>query len=378
MALQRTQSLTTTKIASGSAAGHIGMKGELTVSANTVDNTVDLRLHDGITAGGTLLKSYEVGNYLEKQEEARQSNTDDSASEAFSATGGTETEITVDGQAWKVHTFTNSGTLEVTGGGSKDIEYVIVGGGGAGGADYRAGGGGAGGYRSSVQGELSGGGSAAESLFTISGGNSYTVTVGDGGIGAVATRGTDGGPSSFDTIVALGGGSGGADYMKASIEDNTTSVLNGNPGGSGGGGAGYTGNTSLGGTGEPGQGTNGGTGSAVGTGGQCGGGGGGASSSGNPGGGGSTDGHGGAGITTSITGSNLTLAGGGGGGNYVSGRTSTSGGAGGGGAGGYGASSAGTSAIVNTGGGGGGAGGDLNNNAGGNGGSGIVIIRYQV
>lgn len=59
------------------------------------------------------------------------------------------------------------------GGGGGDI------GGGAGG-----GGGGAGGYRSSISGELSGGGASSEPVFIVNSGTSYSVTVGAGGYGS--------------------------------------------------------------------------------------------------------------------------------------------------------------------------------------------------
>ena len=108
MALQRTQSLTTTKIASGQAENHIGMKGELTVSENTVDNTVDLRLHDGITAGGTLLKSYEVKQGWAAAQAAANQNSGPPPVPPPVATGGAESSYTDDsGQEWKVHTFTS-------------------------------------------------------------------------------------------------------------------------------------------------------------------------------------------------------------------------------------------------------------------------------
>ena len=67
------------------------------------------------------------------------------------ATGGT---ITTDGD-YKVHTFTSSGTFEVTcvGGTESDIQYLVVAGGGGGGHGssgttrwHESAGGGAGGY----------------------------------------------------------------------------------------------------------------------------------------------------------------------------------------------------------------------------------------
>ena len=69
------------------------------------------------------------------------------------ATGGTETTITDGGIDYKVHTFTSSGTLNVTNGG--EVEYLVIAGGGGGDriSGNGGGGGGAGGYRSSVVGE---------------------------------------------------------------------------------------------------------------------------------------------------------------------------------------------------------------------------------
>ena len=61
----------------------------------------------------------------------------------ISATGGTITEINDDGVNYRVHTFTSSGTFEVTSG-SGEVEYLIVAGGGSGGEGH-GGGGGAGG-----------------------------------------------------------------------------------------------------------------------------------------------------------------------------------------------------------------------------------------
>jgi hypothetical protein len=51
------------------------------------------------------------------------------------ATGGTVTDIVVDGVPYRVHTFTTSGDLVVTQGG--EVEYLIVAGGGGGGRSGR-------------------------------------------------------------------------------------------------------------------------------------------------------------------------------------------------------------------------------------------------
>jgi hypothetical protein len=131
----------------------------------------------------------------------------------FSASGGTE--VDVDG--YRYHTFLSNDILSVTSPG--EVEYLVIAGGGGGGGN---GGGGAGGY-------LSGTGRSVIA-------QDYAITVGAGG-----SSGTNGGISSFDTIIALGGGAG-------------SYSASGSTGGSGGG-AGIPGS---GGSGTAGQGFNGG------------------------------------------------------------------------------------------------------------------------
>jgi hypothetical protein len=278
------------------------------------------------------------------------------------ATGGNiVSEIYTGGRVWKVHQFTSVGTSSFVvedAGSEGEIEYLVIGGGGQGGnrgngGTYAGGGGGAGGYKSSVQGESSGGNSPAEPRLSLSAGT-YSVVVGAGGSGGGA--GTNpGGPSSFDTIVALGGGGGAGSEGGA-----------GSPGGSGGGGGGAANSTSSGGLGTTGQGSDGGVGSSN------------QSSSGGAGGGGgagqiggtgttSVGGKGGDGLPSSITGSTVYRAGGGGG----------SRGAGNNGAGGLGGGGAapGVGGQPNTGGGGGGIYSSGTNQPGG---SGVVIVRYPI
>ena len=277
-------------------------------------------------------------------------------SAVLTATGGT---ITTSGD-YTIHTFTSSGTFEITSG-SGDIEFlVIAGGGGASGRDV-GGGGGAGGYRSSVSGESSGGGGSAETALTL-GKGSYTVTVGAGGAGGadggVASQGND---SVFATITSVGGG-GARSYNVVQPDDAG--------GGSGGGGAGIT--YLTGGSGTANQGYDGGDGVASGN--DYGGGG---------GGGASEVGYnyvtkaGGDGVASSITGSSVTRAGGGGGAGH---RSAGNGTLGAGGTGG-GASATATAGVdsnrngtANTGGGAGASKGL--SQTGGTGGSGIVIVRY--
>jgi len=255
--------------------------------------------------------------------------------------GGT---ITTSG-AYRIHTFTSSGTFTNTVA-SLPVEYLVVAGGGSGGDGNDSGGGGAGGFRTNVSGATSGGGASAEAAMSLSA-TSYTVTVGAGG-----ARGgsTNGGNSSFNGITSIGGGAGG---------DNDNGY-NGISGGSGGGGD--NDGDSAGGSGTSGQGYAGGSGANT-----DGGGGGGAGEAG-------TDGgvaRGGNGVQSSITGTATYYAGGGGGGGESS--SSYAGGLGGGGAGTDGNSA--TDGTANTGGGGGSVNGT---GTGGGGGSGIVIVRYQL
>jgi len=235
-------------------------------------------------------------------------------------------------------------------------DMLVIAGGGGGGAHYYAGGGGAGGYRTSTQ--------------SITGGATYSITVGDGGAGSgvISTTGGYGSNSSISgtgitTITSTGGGGGGAGGGAPG---------QGHDGGSGGGNSTYI--TSAGGSGNtpstsPSQGNNGGSGGGTGGTGIGGGGGGGASAVGgnqivgSP----ATAGSGGNGTASSITGSSVTRAGGGGG---ASNGTNGSGGTGGGGGG---ASFTAISGTVNTGGGGGGQGQPGGGGAG-NGGKGVVIL----
>jgi hypothetical protein len=260
----------------------------------------------------------------------------------FSATGGT---ITTSG-IYRIHTFTGSSNLTVTGNNISNFDYLIIAGGGGGGGgpgEQGGGGGGAGGVRSTVA--NTGQNTTLESKLVVAP-NTYAVTVGAGG--SPGNTGTslpaNGNNSIFSTIISTGGGGG-----------NQVTQTGGN-GGSGGAGNGV---------GIAGQGNNGGPTRGGSQGGHRG------------GGAGATGANGGTGITNSISGSSIAYAGGGGGGNGFaspagggvgigSGVSVNGGGAGGGGAG-----------TANTGGGGGGATDDVEGSGvGGSGGSGIVILRY--
>ena len=252
-----------------------------------------------------------------------------------------------------------------------DASYLVVGGGGGGGTsnlDDRGCGGG-------------GGGGVLSGIVSLVGNTSYDVVVGLGGRGGprqtqyagntpapntdTGGNGLPGGDSSFNGIIAFGGGFGAGDFGTA----------NGGNGASGGGSR----NGGSGGTGT--QGNNGG-----GSGSQGGGGGGGSASVGLAG--ATNGGAGGAGTISTITGQTVYYGAGGGGG----GASSSSGGSGGtntGGAGGTGyaaavsfsaAASLGSDAVANTGSGGGGGGSNSNTSqrgaSGGNGSNGIVILRF--
>jgi len=285
----------------------------------------------------------------------------------FEATGGTVTDITDGGVNYRVHTFTSSGTFEVTGDNptSKNIEYLVVAGGGSG---SECSGGGAGGFRTNVSGSTSGGNSSPEGGLTLTS-DQYTVAVGAGGapINGFEINGNSGDDSSFASITSIGGGGAGRQISRADA-----SGLNG---GSGGGrGTGYLAAGTPG-SGTPGQGFDGGTSTDYTK--YYAGGGGGAGQKGGDG----TDVFGGDGLASSIDGTQKNYAGGGGANAHPT-RTSNPRGAGGIGGGGDAAASEanenGESGTSNTGG-GGGAGNRLDDTyTSGAGGSGIVIIRYQI
>lgn len=236
------------------------------------------------------------------------------------------------------------------------VEYLVVAGGGSGGAGNNAGGGGAGGYQTATG-------------FAVSGGVTYTVTVGAGGASAggayVNQVGNNGSNSVFSSITSIGGGGGSAGGVSGS-------QYAAKSGGSGGGGSSYQ-SPSTGASGTSGQGYAGGDG--IPTDGQyTAGGGGGAAGVGRRGDGYpqslSEAGKGGPGQYSSLV--NAYFAGGG-----AAGTNSSSfqpvGGQGGGGYGSW-AGGVATNGTANTGGGGGGGGSSYYASAAG--GSGYVAIRY--
>jgi len=259
---------------------------------------------------------------------------------------------------WTDHTGTGSYNNDTT---QSHAWMIVAGGGGSGGRQATAesaGAGGAGGYR-------------AGTTLSLTGGNAYTITVGDGGAGAVneTANGSPGGDSiisgtGITTTTSDGGGYG------AKMADN------GGPGGSGGGASDntYTGGSAIAITpytaaGETTsvQGYAGGNSSYN----RTAGGGGGASEVGEATPNSSTGGAGGDGLSNSIAGSAVYYAGGGGGGAVT---TAGAAGNGGGGAGGA-AGSAGTVGTDGLGGGAGGGDAQSVSYGGVDGGSGVVVLR---
>ena len=297
---------------------------------------------------------------------------------------------------YKIHTFTGPGAFCVSAAGnslgSNTVDYFVVAGGGGGGGTSSGhdsgGGGGAGGFRLSNStcmpapqtSPLAAPNSPTPGAVPVTA-TPYTITVGGGGAGGIAspsTIGTNGIDSSFSTITSTGGGGGGG--------FGTTPQLPGSTGGSGGGASGggpatavtgAAGNTPVQ---SPAQGQPGGPGSGSPN--FYGGGGGGAACAGAQGESPNTGGPGGTGSYVVSAGFAVCtgtpgpvpgaryFAGGAGGGGAPS-RPVTGGGSPGTGGGGSGHPI--TAGGCNTGGGGGGG----DDTAGSNGGSGIVIIRYK-
>jgi len=282
--------------------------------------------------------------------------TVDSSASALAHYNGTE---------WRYFAATESPNPPV----SFNLDYLVVAGGGAGGGStsgyWGGAGGGAGGLLTST-GIQGGGGSSAPQL-QLQTSVSYDIEVGYGGCSTSWYEVcSDGGNSSFSTIIATGGGS-----AKGGTPNS------GNRGGSNAGTSGASAVLSY--TTTPVQGHVGGASLNVNP--RCNGGGGGAGA---PGVAGTSTvcGAGGAGLTNDITGTSTYYAGGGGGAHYVGSPAVGVGGIGGGGNGSCEVVNGSTGApgypgIDDLGGGGGGCytqgAGSMN---GGTGGSGIVIIKY--
>jgi hypothetical protein len=218
--------------------------------------------------------------------------------------------------------FTSVGTTSWTAPvGVTEVEYLVVAGAGGGGNGYDNAGGAGGGAGMVLTGSLS-----------VTPGESYTVTVGDGGNGGADTRtnnaGSSGENSVFATITALGGGFGAGSRTGGSVGLKQVGSTTAPTGGTGSGG------------GQAGKGGGGATGDGT-------------SNS------GSTPGTGGAGLTSTISGTSVTYGVGGNGGTNLSPTTNGADGTTNRGNGGNGGSSTSSDSA-----------------SGGKGGSGIVIIKY--
>ena len=311
------------------------------------------------------------------------------------ASGGVESFITVSGITYKLHMFTTIGSssLVINDSGSDGlVEYLVVAGGGGGGFDMGGGG---------------GGGGVQDGRHRVISGQSISITVGQGGLGApggserrsdaagpqpgahqFTVSATSGGNSVFGPYTAIGGGYGGSSYY-----DYTPNNGAGVTGGCAGGHSGYSnGSVKASVSGTAGQGFRGGQGGGQ----YYSGGGGGA---GGPGANSTNQPNGGQGKLNSILGSLIYWGGGGGGSSYTL-ATGGNGGLGGGGGGALGSTSGGAglnsgqsggggganqwaqtrggNAGANTGGGGGGGSHYNATNSGGEGGSGIVAVRYPI
>lgn len=280
------------------------------------------------------------------------------------ASGGTVSDILVDGRPYRVHKFTTTGTstFDVHNAGTElgTVEYLIVGGGGGGGAGWQGGGGGAGGLLFGATALSSG---------------QKSVVVGAGGSGGLNTVGPqNGGNSSAFGIVAIGGGRG-ATEQNIIGGPYGTSVADAAVGGSGGGSSHGSTGTANSVSGTSGQGNSGGAGHSS-SGNYVGGGGGGAGGVGAAA-TASKGGNGGAGMASSITGTSTVYAAGGGGSRRST--TASEQGVGGSGIGGNAtANGTGGNATANTGSGGGAGSSTGGTSAGGNGSSGVVIVRYPI
>lgn len=123
----------------------------------------------------------------------------------ITAVGGTESTITENGVAYKVHTFTSSGNFVVTRGGP-NVEYLVVGGGGSGSSLHTG------------QGAKAGGGASSTESSTTVTTNTYSIVIGAGGAGWTSYN--DGNSSSaFGTTAA--GGSWGTNNRSADGNDGT-------------------------------------------------------------------------------------------------------------------------------------------------------------
>lgn len=132
---------------------------------------------------------------------------------------------------YKIHTYYQVGSTTFTPTTTGIVEVLVVAGGGSGGSNPIAGAGMAGGGA---------GGVLYNPAFQVIAGQSYTVTVGDGGAVAQDTTnyvpGNNGGNSVFGSLTAIGGGAGGGYRSTANPGPGGGGNVTAGNGGSGGGG----------------------------------------------------------------------------------------------------------------------------------------------
>ena len=159
-------------------------------------------------------------------DENRLRDTDDWPGTTVAATGGTKL---TPGNGFTYHVFESSGSLQIDSGDVTGAQVLIIGGGGSG-----AGGQGGGG---------AGGGIVHGPSIDLTPGT-YPVTVGSGGAAVpdnvqYSSEGSNGSPSSFNSVTALGGGGGlRNNYGWPSYGNSVPSPLSPNVANTGGGGGG--------------------------------------------------------------------------------------------------------------------------------------------
>lgn len=194
--------------------------GAITLQDNEYGTTVEYR--DGLTAGDMPELSAVPGDWVEVR--GKVIGTDSWCVMGFASR--TAAQIDISGgtittpEGFKVATFTESGTLTVTGGGT--LNYELAAGGGAAGNGSA----GAGGSRNP-------GGGAGDVLrgSIVIGPGTYAVEIGAGGVVMSGQPGGDGEATTALGLTAAGGGGGGGGGSAA--------LADGRPGGSGSGAAGW-------------------------------------------------------------------------------------------------------------------------------------------
>ena len=199
-----TSAAITVTLPAGSAGDSIGISdysGTFATNACTVDPNGSEKVNGGPAGNPAILRTTGLAVILIYVDgtigwKSISDTTNNVSGNIFTvATGGT---IATVGD-YKVHTFTSSGTFEITQAGTgpnSTVDYLVVAGGGGGGAPIGGGGGGAGGYRLSA-GTYSGPARAGSSLSASVA--SFPITVGAGGgvNSPRAATGDDGGNSIF-------------------------------------------------------------------------------------------------------------------------------------------------------------------------------------